>query len=154
MQAIRRLSTVSGEDFSTNRERVEAIKVCQTLLTKLQDPFERVWEAVVDTPALVACIKLCLDLDLFRLWKESGNGDKSSHDLAEMVNLKHYDMLGKTTRCSSIARHSSLLSNRDRPYRTCSKASRRPCCRRRSRCRNLQAECLLRRDALFRQGWH
>jgi hypothetical protein len=89
MQAIRRLSTVSGEEFSTNRERVEATKVCQTLLTKLQDPFERVWEAVVDTPALVACIKLCLDLDLFRLWKESGNGDKSSHDLAEMVDLKH-----------------------------------------------------------------
>lgn len=134
MQAIRRLSAVSGEDFPTNRDRVEAIKVCQTLLAKLQDPFERVWEAVVDTPALVASIKLCLDLDLFRLWKESGNGDQSSHDLAKMVNLKRDDMLGKTnvTTCSSLARNSSLSSNR--PYRACFEASRRPRCHRRSRC--------------------
>ena len=152
MQAIRRLSAVSGEDFPTNRDRVEAIKVCQTLLTKLQDPFERVWEAVVDTPALVASIKLCLDLDLFRLWKESGNGDQSSHDLAKMVNLKRDDMLGKTTSCSSSS-HLSTLSS-DRPYRACSEASCRPCCHRRSRCRDVKANCLFRRDALLRQGWH
>ena len=156
MQAIRRLGAVSGEDFPTltHRDRVEAIRVCQTLLTKLQDPFERVWEAVVDTPALVACIKLCLDLDLFRLWNESGNGDKSSHDLAQMVNLKQDDMLGKNTSCSSPVRHSSLPSDRERRYRTCSQASRRPCCHRRSWCRDVQAECLLKRDALLRQGWH
>lgn len=152
MQAIRRLGAVSGEDFPTNRNRVEAIRVCQTLLTKLQDPFERVWEAVVDTPALVASIKLCLDLDLFRIWKASGNGDKSSHDLAKMVSLKQDDMLGKTTSYSSSSHHSSLSS--DRPYRACSEASRRPCCHRRSRCRGVQAKCLFRRDALLRQGWH
>jgi hypothetical protein len=111
MQAVRRLGTVSGEDFPTNRDRIEAIKVCQTLLTKLQDPFERVWEAVVDTPALVASIKLCLDLDLFRIWKESGNGDKSSHDLAKMVNLKQDDMLGKTTLCSPLPRYLGSSSN-------------------------------------------
>lgn len=154
MQAIRRLGAVSGEDFPTltHRDRVEAIRVCQTLLTKLQDPFERVWEAVVDTPALVASIKLCLDLDLFRIWKESGNGDQSSHELAKMVSLKQDDMLGKTTSCSSSSRLSTLSS--DRPYRACSEASCRPCCHRRSRCRDVKANCLFRRDALLRQGWH
>lgn len=135
MLAIRRLGAVSGDDLPTNRDRAEAIKVCQALLAKLQDPFERVWEAVVDTPALVACIKLCLDLDLFRLWKESGNGDKSSHDIAKMVNLKQDDMLGETTSFPSVASNSILSS--DRPYRASFEAPRRPCCYRRSRYRDV-----------------
>lgn len=95
METIRTLGAATAKDFPTNRDRTEAISACQTLLTKLQDPFERVWEAVVDFPALVASIKLCLDLDLFRIWKSSGNGDQSSHDLAGMVGLRQDDMLGK-----------------------------------------------------------
>lgn len=95
METIRRLATAPAKDFPTHRDQNEAIKVCQTLLTKLQDPFQRVWEAVVDISATVAPIKLYLDHDLFRVWKESGNGDQSSHDLAVMVGLRQDEMLGK-----------------------------------------------------------
>lgn len=110
METIRRLRTATEKDFPTNRDRTEAIRACQKLLTKLQDPFERVWEAVVDLPALVASIKLCLDLDLFRVWKESGNGDQNSHDLATMVGLRQDDMLGKAASYFSPSRSPSLCT--------------------------------------------
>lgn len=109
MEVIRRLGAASREDFPANRDRTEAIKICQTLLTKLQDPFERVWEAVVDVPALVAGIKLCLDIDLFNKWKESGNGDKSCHDLAKMVALDRVDILGKLHHSLSLSKSKHLL---------------------------------------------
>lgn len=89
------LSNASLQDFPTDRERTEAIKACQSLLTKLRNPFERVWEAVVDYPALVASLKFCLDIDLFRVWKAAGNDDRSGCDLARMVSYDRVDILGK-----------------------------------------------------------
>lgn len=117
METIRRLGAASREDFPANRDRTEAINICQTLLTKLQDPFERVWEAVVDVPALVAGIKLCLDIDLFFKWKESGNGDQSCHDLARMVALDRVDILGNVTSISPSKSKHFTLSSTDRSGR-------------------------------------
>lgn len=95
IETLRALSNASLRDFPTNRERSEAVEVCQALLTKLEDPFRRVWKAVIDYPALVAALKFCLDIGLFRVWKEAGNGDESCHDLARMVAYDQVRILGK-----------------------------------------------------------
>lgn len=95
LETLRTLSNASLRDFPTNRERSEAVEACQALLTKLEDPFRRVWKAVIDYPALVAALKFCLDIDLFRVWKEAGNGDQSCHDLARMVAYDQVRILGK-----------------------------------------------------------
>lgn len=92
IEALRTLRSASFRDFPTDRERNEAVEACQALLTKLEDPFRRVWKAVVDYPALVAALKFCLDIDLFRVWKEAGNGDQSCHDLARMVAYDRVDV--------------------------------------------------------------
>lgn len=93
-ETIRLLNTFTHRDFATDQHRAEAIKACQTLLTKLQDPFERVWEMVVDVPALTASVKLCLDIGLFGTWQKSGNGEESCRSLATMVGFKQVDMFG------------------------------------------------------------
>jgi hypothetical protein len=97
---MQRLGAAPREDFPVSRDWTEAIKICQTLLTKLQDPFKRVWEAVVDFLALAAGIKLCLDTNLFFKWKESGNGDQNRHDLAKTVALDRVDILGTSLSAS------------------------------------------------------
>lgn len=95
MNAFHDLRDVSLEDFENNRDRLNAIKECQRLLTKLQTPFERVWEAVVDYPALIASIKLCLDIDLFDKWLEAGNDEQSCEGLVKIAGFKQTDILSK-----------------------------------------------------------
>jgi hypothetical protein len=100
IEIMQRLGAAPREDFPASRDWTKAIKICQTLLTKLQDPFERVWGVVVDFPALITGIELCLDTNLFLRWKESGNGDQSRHDLAKMVALDRVDILGTSLSAS------------------------------------------------------
>ncbi len=95
METVRVLRTISRESFATNRDRIEAVNACQALLTRLQDPFERVWEIVIDVPALTASVKLCLDIGLFQSWKESGDTQQSCRDLAKMIGFKQVDVLSE-----------------------------------------------------------
>ncbi|KHN93708.1 O-methyltransferase, family 2 [Metarhizium album ARSEF 1941] len=95
METVRVLRTISRESFATNRDRIEAVNACQALLTRLQDPFERVWEIVIDVPALTASVKLCLDIGLFQSWKESGDTQQSCRDLAKMIGFKQVDVLSR-----------------------------------------------------------
>lgn len=92
------LRTISQESFTTNRDRVEAINACQALLTMLQDPFERIWEVVIDVPALTASVKLCQDIGLFHSWKELGCAQQSCRDLAKLIGFKQVDVLSESYR--------------------------------------------------------
>lgn len=148
MDVIQAIRAASREDFKNNHDRLCAIRECQGLLVKLQTPFERVWEAVVDYPALTASIKLCLDIDLFDKWQKAGNGAQSCESLADIANFNHKEVLSEFI--TLMVPLSPLLMH----YRAGDKASCGTRNSRRSGCKYVPTNNFLQRAMQICRRWH
>lgn len=101
MDIIHTLNNSSSDDFKSEKDRDEAIKAAKTFLARVEDPFSRLWSMAIDSPALLAAIKICLDINLFEKWNAAGDGSKSYLELADMCNVPP-NTLSMTSHCTTF----------------------------------------------------
>ncbi|CAD6589172.1 MAG: hypothetical protein CYPHOPRED_004731, partial [Cyphobasidiales sp. Tagirdzhanova-0007] len=80
-----RFYSINRDSISSNNDRIRARDAARALLARLEDPLETMWRLIWAEPALVAGVKILMDLDLFRKWGQADGGPKSGSDLAKLV---------------------------------------------------------------------
>ena len=78
------IENVDAQSFANNVERAKAMAAVTKLLARLESPWETCMKLIWIQPALNACLKVCVDCNLFEKWVASGSGPKSGEELAQM----------------------------------------------------------------------
>lgn len=88
MEVIRALDAASGDDFKTDAERGEAMRAAHAFLSRVEPPFARLAALTCGNPALVASLKIMLELDLFKKWDDAGDSKKTYEELAHIAGVE------------------------------------------------------------------
>ncbi|THY22919.1 S-adenosyl-L-methionine-dependent methyltransferase [Aureobasidium pullulans] len=79
------LNAFENTSIDSEIERSQLISAATTFLARLQSPWETIRRHLVDSPAVQLSLKVCMDLELFRKWKDAGNGDRTAAELAQLT---------------------------------------------------------------------
>ena len=75
------------------KKRLEAfrqyiLRISRRVQIKLTSPSERLWDLIVDRPALTAALKTCLDVGLFQEWQNASWARMTYWDLGDVVKIE------------------------------------------------------------------
>lgn len=82
---IAALEGVDATSFSSEAERVRAMDAISKALSRVQKPWDTVWQHNWVNPATNACVKTLIDAGVFNKWIESGASSKTCAELAELT---------------------------------------------------------------------
>ncbi|CAN9474332.1 unnamed protein product [Alternaria alternata] len=82
-QLIGALEGLDAKSFVNEAERVRAMDALTLALSKVQKPWDIVWQHCWVNPATNACVKTLIDAGVFSKWIETGGGEKTCAELAE-----------------------------------------------------------------------
>ncbi|KAJ4253408.1 hypothetical protein NW762_010566 [Fusarium torreyae] len=85
-QLIETLQALDAGSFANEAERVRAQDALALALSKVQRPWDTVWQHCWVNPATVACVKTLSDAGVFVKWVEAGGKEKTCAELAELTN--------------------------------------------------------------------
>ncbi|KAM0543253.1 hypothetical protein ACHAPJ_012398 [Fusarium lateritium] len=85
-QLIETLQGLDAGSFANEAERVRAQDALALALSKVQRPWDTVWQHCWVNPATVACVKTLSDAGVFAKWVEAGGKEKTCAELAELTN--------------------------------------------------------------------
>ena len=84
-QLIGALEGLDAKSFVNEAERVRAMDALTLALSKVQKPWDIVWQHCWVNPATNACIKTLIDAGVFSKWIETGGGERTCAELAELT---------------------------------------------------------------------
>jgi hypothetical protein len=84
-QLIGALESLDAKSFVNEAERVRAMDALTLALSKIQKPWDIVWQHCWVNPATNACVKTLIDAGVFGKWIETGGGQKTCAELAELA---------------------------------------------------------------------
>ncbi|KAM5346420.1 hypothetical protein ACJ41O_009425 [Fusarium nematophilum] len=84
-QLIATLDGLDAASFANEAERVRAMDALALALSRVQKPWDIVWQHNWVNPATNACAKTLIDAGVFNEWAKSGGEEKTCTELAEMV---------------------------------------------------------------------
>lgn len=84
-QLIGALEGLDANSFVNEAERVRAMDALSLALSKVQKPWDIVWQHCWVNPATNACVKTLIDAGVFSKWIETGGGEKTCAELAELT---------------------------------------------------------------------
>lgn len=79
------LEGFDANSFVNEAERVRAMDALTLALSKVQEPWDIVWQHCWVNPATNACVKTLIDVGVFSKWVETGGGEKTCEELAELT---------------------------------------------------------------------
>jgi hypothetical protein len=82
-QLIGALEGLDVNSFINDAERVRAMEALTLALSKVQKPWDIVWQHCWVNPATNACVKTLIDAGVFSKWIETGGEEKTCAELAE-----------------------------------------------------------------------
>ncbi|KAF5666077.1 sterigmatocystin 8-o-methyltransferase [Fusarium heterosporum] len=80
------LNGVDANSFPNEAERVRALDALVLAVSKVQKPWDTVWQHCWVNPATTACAKTLIDAGVFNKWIETGGGGRTCAELAELTN--------------------------------------------------------------------
>lgn len=83
---VSQLRSVTQASFPSEKDRKAAIAETWALLTRLETPWESGFRYAWMDPARMACLRIAMQLDLFKKWKADGGAPKSGEDLQKLVS--------------------------------------------------------------------
>ncbi|KAF4456477.1 sterigmatocystin 8-o-methyltransferase [Fusarium albosuccineum] len=82
---IKTLEGVDANSFANEAERVRAMDALALALSKVQKPWDIVWQHCWVNPATNACAKTLIDAGVFNEWVKSGGAEKTCGELAALT---------------------------------------------------------------------
>jgi hypothetical protein len=65
---ISTLESVDPSQFANDAERFQAKEALRKLLVRMETPFERIWALSFENPPLIAGLRICVDLGIWKKW--------------------------------------------------------------------------------------
>jgi hypothetical protein len=76
---ISSLESIDPSRFTNDAERYQAKEALRKLLVRMETPFERIWALSFENPPLIAGLRICVDLGIWKKWtaihKEKGEAE-------------------------------------------------------------------------------
>jgi hypothetical protein len=66
---ISTLESIDPSQFANDAERFQAKEALRKLLVRMETPFERIWALCFENPQLIASLRVCVDLGMWKKWK-------------------------------------------------------------------------------------
>ncbi|EXL64360.1 hypothetical protein FOPG_19376, partial [Fusarium oxysporum f. sp. conglutinans race 2 54008] len=82
---IEALQCLDDKSFNNEAGRLRAVEALTLAVSKIQRPWDIVWQHCWVNPATTACTKTLIDAGVFAKWVEAGGGDKTCAELAELT---------------------------------------------------------------------
>ena len=98
---IEALQGLDANSFANETERVRALDALALATSKVQKPWDTVWQHCWVNPATNACAKTLIDAGVFNKWLEVGGQAKTCAELAEMTNTDPV-LIRKPCFCSNV----------------------------------------------------
>ncbi|KAH7236455.1 O-methyltransferase-domain-containing protein [Fusarium tricinctum] len=83
---ITALDGLDANSFANEAERVRALDALTLAVSRVQKPWDTVWQHCWVNPATTACVKTLIDAGVFNKWIADGGGEKTCAELAEITN--------------------------------------------------------------------
>ncbi|KAI9709680.1 MAG: hypothetical protein M1828_002379 [Chrysothrix sp. TS-e1954] len=83
---IAALRHIESNSFKNEHKRLRARDAVHAALARIQSPWETALQHVWGEPATSACLKVCIDLEVFKKWVQQSPSPKTAAQLAQMVN--------------------------------------------------------------------
>lgn len=83
---ITSLNSFSLETAPDEATRYAVKEAARRLLVRVQTPFERVWDLVMESPGILAALQTCIDIGLFEGWAKSGIHEASLKELLALCS--------------------------------------------------------------------
>ncbi|KAF4445536.1 sterigmatocystin 8-o-methyltransferase [Fusarium austroafricanum] len=80
------LKNLDANSFANEAERVRVLDALNLAVSKVQKPWDIVWQHCWVNLTTNACVKTLIDAGVFAKWLEAGGGDITSAELAELTN--------------------------------------------------------------------
>ena len=77
MDLVTGLNSARVDNFRKDAERRDAIRAARAFLTRVETLFDHITYFTCQIPALVASLKVCYDVGLFKKWNLAGGGGRS-----------------------------------------------------------------------------
>jgi hypothetical protein len=65
---ISTLESIDPSQFANDAERFQAKEALRKLLVRMETPFERIWALSFENPPLIAGLRICVDLGIWKKW--------------------------------------------------------------------------------------
>jgi hypothetical protein len=89
---ISTLESIDPSQFANDAERFQAKEALRKLLVRMETPFERVWALSFENPPLIAGLRICVDLGIWKKWtamyKEKGAAELTLNQIVELCDKK------------------------------------------------------------------
>ena len=116
------ISTIKSLDpsqFSNDVERFQAKEALRKALVRMETPFERIWALSFENPPLIAGLRICVDLGVWKNWtavyKEKGEAELTLEQIVALCEKKpEANLLRELGRINM----ETCLTNRDRTLPT------------------------------------
>jgi hypothetical protein len=82
---VSQLRSITKASFSSEPDRRAAVAEARALVTRLESPWETGFHYSWIHPSRMACLRIAMELDLFKKWKAVGGTPKSEDELFELV---------------------------------------------------------------------
>jgi hypothetical protein len=89
------ISTIESLDpsqFANDVERFQAKEALRKALVRMETPFERIWALSFENPPLIAGLRICVDLGIWKKWtaiyKEKGEAELTLKQILALCEKK------------------------------------------------------------------
>jgi hypothetical protein len=89
---ISSLESIDPSQFANDAERYQAKEVLRKLLVRMETPFERIWALSFENPPLIAGLRICVDLGIWKRWtvmyREKGEAELTLEQIIDFCEKK------------------------------------------------------------------
>jgi len=89
---ISALESIDPSQFANDAERFEVKEALRKLLVRTETPFERIWALSFENPPLIAGLRICVDLGIWKKWtaihKEKGEATLTLDQIIALCEKK------------------------------------------------------------------
>lgn len=85
---IQALEGLDASSFANEAERVRALDALTLSVSRVQKPWDTVWQHCWVNPATTACAKSLIDAGVFTKWIDAGGGERTCDELAELTSTE------------------------------------------------------------------
>lgn len=83
---LSQLRSINQASFASAVERKAAVAEARALVNRLESPWETAFRYSWIHPTRMACLRIAMDLGLFKKWKAAGGTPKSEDELLQLVS--------------------------------------------------------------------
>jgi len=86
------IDSLDPSQFTNDVERFQAKEALRKALVRMETPFERIWALSFENPPLIAGLRICVDLGIWKKWaaiyKEKGGAELTLEQIVALCEKK------------------------------------------------------------------